>query len=99
MTQSSKKSSVNGAYVSLLRTLLRFALTKFQVDICWVKGHSVIGGNIRVDACSKKFASNDLSPVNTTSAPDQITFSARKTCWNFGSSLLSTPLQASNCQC
>lgn len=63
MASSSKIPSVNGPLISLVRLLHAAALGRFIVELHWVKGHSVIGGNVRVDALAKHFASPSSSPA------------------------------------
>jgi len=49
LLHSSKKPVSNSLIVNVLRSLYKLAASKFVVDVHWVRGHSSIGGNHRVD--------------------------------------------------
>ena len=54
---SSKSVKLNSEIISLLRTCYKDASARFLVEFQWVRGHSLVGGNIRVDLLAKSKAS------------------------------------------
>jgi ribonuclease HI len=83
LASSTKKPSSNFELVNLLRSVYRLASAAFHVSLHWVKGHSAVGGNHRVDCLSKFFASceHKVSP----GGPEQTlsTYAFHETVWEF----------------
>ena len=59
LATSSKTPGSNKELVSSLRAVFSSALSLFKVELIWVRGHSFIGGNERVDLLSKRFAAKN----------------------------------------
>ncbi len=90
MVSSSKIPRVNGPLVNLVRHLHADALSRFMVELHWVKGHSIIGGNARVDALAKHFASP--SPSVTFDVSLLPLFTTMLYPWPFGYPLSAVPV-------
>jgi ribonuclease HI len=92
LTSSSKRSASNCELVDMLRSLYGLASAAFQITLHWVKGHSMVGGNLRVDLLSKFFASGDYKIDSSSAAKAVFLYATCKHSWKFGYPLCSVPL-------
>jgi hypothetical protein len=76
----------------MLRSLYQLANKTFQITLHWIKGHSVVGGNLRVDLLSKFFASCEHKVGSD--GPELIlsNYAVFKNPWPFGFPLCSVPM-------
>jgi ribonuclease HI len=89
---SSRSPKSNPALITLLRAKYKFAANLFSISLHWVKGHSVYGGNIRVDRLAKIFAPLN-APQGFVSDSHVITkYYANCSFWPFGFPLSNIPL-------
>ena len=65
--QSKRKPIMNPAITLALRASFHSLSRIFPVNLQWIRGHSGIGGNERVDTIAKRFARNSSSPIFTFS--------------------------------
>ena len=72
---STKRSVVNVSLIDFLRAVHKQVTSCLQVAVYWIKGHSDLGGNNRVDSLSKYFASNNLSAINLAAPVHTLHFS------------------------
>ena len=62
---SSKHPASNFSIIKCLREVYCKASSVFKLNLYWIKGHSIVGGNVRVDYLSKIFASRNCpNPVS-----------------------------------
>ena len=87
---SGKKSLVNGPITRAVKIAYAYASSKLAIHLHWIRGHSAIGGNERVDRISKAYAS---APNNDAKCSFKGSFQShaltRK--WPFGFPLISVP--------
>ena len=79
---SSRKPALNADLVLLVRKLFFKAKSLFDFDLIWVKGHARIGGNIRADQLSKRFA-NLGSTINFNPALLS-SYTVQRSIWKHG---------------
>jgi len=87
-----KEPASNCELVGLLRTFFRLANAAFLVTLHWVKGHSEVGGNHRVDLLSKFFATHERELGPHDSAYNLSSYATHKRSWRFGFPLSSVPI-------
>ena len=87
---SNKKVLVNGPITRAVKMAYAYASSSLAIHPHWIRGHSAVGGNERVDRISKAFAS---VPNNDSKSPFKGSFQSyvvtRK--WPFGFPLISVP--------
>jgi len=87
-----KAPKINAVLVKCLRSCYVEISSKLDVTLVWVRGHTLCGGNIRVDLVSKHFASsNTPDPVHFDH--DMLNSMTRKSsAWPYGFPLNNVPL-------
>ena len=89
---SAKPAQTNKALVSCLRQAHTEACALFQVDFHWLRGHSCVGGNERVDLISKRFAKANVPDPSVFKLADPPRFSTAVSEWRFGYPLYGVPV-------
>ena len=79
---SSRKPKANTNLVLYVRSLFNKAKSLFLIDLIWVKGHARIGGNVRADQLSKRYANLSSSDMFCLSALDSYTM--QRSTWKYG---------------
>ena len=89
---STRRSAINSALIDFLRAVYKRASELFYVSVNWIKGHSNVGGNNRVDALSRFFAGNDVFPINVAAPIHTMSFPFVERRWFHGFALHSVPI-------
>ena len=86
---SSKTPVLNRALIKLVRAAHSKAIAAFNVKLVWLKGHSVAGGNKRVDRLSNLFASSNVPNAAPFDLAFLTSYSSSTRNWQFGFPLAS----------
>jgi hypothetical protein len=87
--QSLRAPVTNRSIVLLLRSVFKKASSSFSIDLHWVRGHSSIGGNFRVDRIAKAFGKRSV--VTPAFNFDSVSFEHCLSDWSFGFPLSALP--------
>jgi len=88
---SSKLPGSNRDLIKRLRTVHSKAIAAFNVKLLWIRGHSVAGGNNRVDRLSRTFASLNPPQPAPFDTSRLSSYSSSSSSWPFGFPLASVP--------
>ena len=90
----SKLSVLNRALIKLVRAALSKATAAFDVKLFWLRGHSIVGGNNRVDRLSKLFASLNAPNAAHFDLSFLSSYLSASHIWPFGFPLANVPFNS-----